>query len=214
MFSFLFGKPKKNIKPTDTLSELKNLLNTITKRQEFLEKIIESNTLKIKEYLSKKNKTQALHLLRRNKLLEKQIISLFNQYTNIDIQIMAIEQSITTKNIYNAFNSSKTTLKSINIDPDKVATVMEDINDNMDNVNEIASIMSQPIGEILNEDDLLEELNSMNDNNNQEIVSLLQEVSTIKNITPTIPTVINKLKNKKEIKEIKELAELEKLMAI
>merc|ERR1712176_654396 len=115
-------------------------------------------------------------------------------------------------------NAMKATVKEADLD--KADELMEDINEVMDQVTEMNEAMSQPLGQIMDDDELEDELAALEEMEADELLNDLQEApqqnngnydSNIENNLPSAPT--GKIKPKEQQDEEDELAELEAMMA-
>ena len=207
----LFGK-KKTITPTpiQAIQSLKETLQTMEKREEYLEKQITLLTNEAKKAMTQKNKPKAVHCLKKRKLIQKQVDSIFNTKLNIDTQIIALTQAVTNSDVIKSITIGKEALKNSKADPDKVADVMDELEETLAEVDEITDVMSRPIGQTVDDDELLEELRELEDD-----MERLPEVK--KFIAPVLPSVpqkpVKKVDNldKDEVTE-RELRELDAIM--
>jgi len=101
--------------------------------------------------------------LKRKKMYEKQIDQIYGKKTNIEIQIMTLEAAAGNKEVLTAMRKGADALKATvkETDVDKVADVMDDINESMALADELGDAMSQSIGPQIDEDELNAELEEM-----------------------------------------------------
>jgi hypothetical protein len=152
------------IPPQKVIQNMKETLRMLEKRETFLEKNIE--TFKTEARICvKTNKKKAINLLKKAKLNEKQLNSIYGQKENIEIQIFCLEQGISNKNTIEVMKQGKNATEAIckKLNPDDIDVLMENISFNMEVTDEITTLMSNPIGQIYDEDDLVNEL--MEENN-------------------------------------------------
>jgi len=149
-----------------------------------------------------KDKRGALYHLRRKKMFEKQIDQIYGKKGNIEIQIMTLESASGNNDVLKAMrNGAEALKKSVkDTDVDKVADVMEDINESMGLADELGEALSQPIGPVMDEDELNAEL--------EEMENELDDAELLK--APVVPTKkVNtkesKIEKDKEEKEISSL---------
>lgn len=206
--SFLnfFGKKKVETQqsPLKVIQNMKETLELLEKREVFLEKKVYD--LKVEAKVNVKiNKNKALLLLKKAKMNEKQLLSIYGQKENLELQIGALEQGINNKNIIMSMKHGKNAIEHMTktMDPDQIEELMDSISDGMAISTEIADAMSRPLGEVYDDDDLLAELEEE-----------LEDQNTINVVTKTVDTktVDTKTVDKKELEELKELKELEALM--
>lgn len=211
-FFNLFGNKKKEetISHSKAITTMKETLTTLEKREKFLEsRILEYKT--DAQRLVKNNKPKAIALLKKVKLNEKQLESVYNQKNILETQILVIEQSITNKNIVSVMKHGKTVLENMNkpMDPDDIGEFMDDINANINMVEEVSNVLAGPIGPIYDENELLEELNELNQAENQAENKEYEESLSKELILPNVP-----LSTIKKNTEEDELLELKKIMTI
>jgi hypothetical protein len=129
------------------------LQRTLQKREDHLLDQIDLNRKQAKEKLKAKDKRGALHLLQRCKLLEKQVNQIYGKKSNIDVQILALENAVSNREIYNVMKTGRDALQQATreADVDKVADVMEDLQEAIQMNEEINDQLSQPIGPQLDE---------------------------------------------------------------
>lgn len=143
-----------------------------------------------------------MHPLKKAKLLEKEFEAISGQKFNLETQISALTQAITNSDAINAMRLGRQTLAGLDakLDPDKIADVMDDLSENLAKVGEVTDAMDRPIGAVMDDDALLEELNGL---------SLEQDLTT-----PDIQELVfpNLPKDKKDSEEDAELRELEAVM--
>jgi hypothetical protein len=208
LFNF-FGTKRKNDtqSPQKVIHNMRSTLDTLEKREQFLEKRINVFKTNAKEVV-KTNKQKALMLLKKAKMNEKQLLSIYGQKENIEIQICTLEQGISNQNIISSMKQGKNAIENIGIklNPDDIGELMEEINEGINNADEIANVMSTPIGQQYDDDDLLAELEEQSENIEKLINSLSVDGKTLVTTEPV---------NRKSLTvEEKELAELEQLMTM
>lgn len=206
----LFGKKKKPVvNPNSAIHQLQETIDTLDKREQHLTKQMTDLRKQAANVLKKKNKKRALYLMRRAKICEKQIDNVCSMKLNLEVQISTLTQAVTNTDVYKAISSGRDALKGLEtkVNPDTIADVIDDIDENMANVEEIAEIMGRPIGNVEDDDELLAELEE--DELEQEIVQPVKN-EEVKLEFPEVPRKSIKGENHKTEEE--ELKELEDLM--
>jgi charged multivesicular body protein 4 len=194
-FLNLFGKNKcTDIPPHQVIQNLRDSLNLLEKRELYLEKRIKDIKIEARSYI-KSNKNKALLLLKKAKLNEKQLISIYGQKDNLDTQILVLEQGITNQNTIKCIKEGKQAIENMTnkCDPDDVGELVDDIASIIDMTDEISTALSQPIGPVYDEDELLSLLDD-EENNTQH---------NTQHNTHKIP--IQNIVSQEEEKELKEL---------
>ena len=154
----LFGKKKEN--PQDTIAKLRESLETLDKREQFLDKKIQQQLADAKRYNAAGNKRMAVAALKRKKLLTDQQTKIMGAREKIELQLNAIESAKMDMEIIDNLQLGTKTMNEMHkgMNVEKVDKVIDDMNDQIEVSNEIANAMSQPIGEVYDDDELLQEL--------------------------------------------------------
>ena len=172
----LFGKKKET--PQDSIAKLRETLETLDKRDQFLDKKIQQQLEEAKKYNAAGNKKMAIAALKRKKMLTDQQTKIMGAREKIELQLNAIESAKMDMEILNTLESGTKTMKEMhkNMDVNKVDEVIDNMNDQIDISNEIANAMSQPVGEVFDEEDLLKELED------EELKDLEKDIDKIKDL--------------------------------
>lgn len=160
----------------DSIMTLKNTLDTLEKREAHLEKKIQAQLKEAKVKSSKKDKKGALFCLKRKKMYEAEVIKIQGAQMTLTQQIMSLESATINMEVFKGMKTGANAMKQIHgqMNVDKVDETMEEINETMDVAKEISDVISQPVGDPLDEDDLLEELNELEE---EELESKMLDVS-------------------------------------
>lgn len=203
--------------PIDALSKLKKTVETLEKRKIHLNTKITEFMKKAKEKMKKSDKRGAMMLLKKKKMYEKEIAKIEGSQMNMEQQIITIESMYTNKLVFDNLKNTNNCIKTLHntMDIEDVEDLHDDINEAMENSNEISELMSRPICEEYDEDELLEELtfDSMTQQDelaNANVNAIVNTEKIVLNL-PEAPT--SKLENNNSSATDKELAELEALMA-
>merc|ERR1712013_812346 len=99
-------------------------------------------------------------MLKQKKQFESQLNSIQEKKLNLETQIMALEDATLSTETVNAMSSSAMRMKASmkESDIDKADELMEDINEAMDMKNEMMESMSMPLGSVMDDDELENEL--------------------------------------------------------
>jgi hypothetical protein len=164
MFFNLFGK-KKNIENSSdntiqAIFKLKETLALQVKKEEFIEKNIERMKKEAQQFVKENKKQKAISHLKMCKMKEKNLEQLYGIKANLESQIFALEQAMNNEVLIKSIKGGKNALDNIkkSYDVDNTAELMDDLNDHMETSNEISDILSKPIGNTYDDDDLLNEL--------------------------------------------------------
>ncbi|TMS33189.1 hypothetical protein L596_000956 [Steinernema carpocapsae] len=167
MFSKIFGGGKKQpVAPStqESIQQLRETEDMLVKKQEFLEKKIDSEVATAKKH-GTKNKRLALHALKRKKQFEKQLNHIDGVLSTIEFQREALENASTNAEVLQVMGNAARAMKTAHneMDVDQVHDLMEDIAEQQEVANEIAEAISNPVGftNDVDEDDLLKELEEL-----------------------------------------------------
>jgi len=159
------GGKKKKAGPTltESIQQLREAMDTLEKREQHITKQIQVAFTEAKKKSKLKDKRGALFQLKRKKMLEKQIDQIYGKKSNIEMQIMTLEAAAGHTEVLSAMRKGAEALKKTvqETDVDKIADVMEDINESMGLADELGDAMAQPIGATVDEDELTAELEEM-----------------------------------------------------
>ncbi|CEO97816.1 Snf7 [Plasmodiophora brassicae] len=183
----LFGK-KKPPAPNmnESILKLRETINQLGKREEFLQKQADQCLEAAKQKSKKKDKRGALFELKRKKMFEKQIDQMFGKRVNLETQIFALESAATNREVITAMQHGKNAIDQSmkSFDVDNVADIMDGIDDSVAMVEDLDNALSQPLGATSYADDELEaELAELEDQTLQEELLATPEVSRM----PQIP---------------------------
>jgi len=210
----LFGKKKKAPPAKESIAKLRETVDMLEKREQFLQKKIDKEVGDAKKYMQQKNKRAALMCLKRKKTYESQMEKLSGARMTIEQQVMTLEGANVSLEAMNAMKMGAASMKSIHKDMniDQVDDIMDDIREQMDIANEINEAISQPLGgEILDEDELLGELEGLEQ---ESLDEQLLGLGATKEPLAKLPSAPQKAPAKKQpVDEDAELAALEASMA-
>eukprot|EP01118_Nematostelium_gracile_P016716 TRINITY_DN698_c0_g1_i1.p1 TRINITY_DN698_c0_g1~~TRINITY_DN698_c0_g1_i1.p1 ORF type:complete len:213 (+),score=87.85 TRINITY_DN698_c0_g1_i1:162-800(+) len=208
----LFGKKKAAPTAKDSIAKLRETLDMLEKREQFLQKKMDREVAEAKKFMQQKNKRAALMCLKRKKTYEGQMEKISGARMTIEQQVMTLEGANVSLEAMNAMRMGAQSMKSIHRDMsiDQVDDTMDEIREQMDIANEINDAISQPLGgDIMDEDELLAELDDLEQESLDE-----QLLNTGRTSVPVLPNAPTKAPAKKPvIDEDAELAALEASMA-
>jgi charged multivesicular body protein 4 len=170
----LFGRKKPTPTPQDSIHKLRETIEMLTKREEFLEKKIEKE-LQIAKQNASKNKRVAMMALKRKKAYEAQVQKLSGARMTIESQLMAIEGATVNLETINAMRQGAAALQGIHgsMSIDTVDNTMDQIREQMDIATEISDAIAQPLGDPIDEDELEAELAELEaENLDEQLLSL------------------------------------------
>jgi len=151
----LFGR-KRQQTPQDQLSRLRESQEMLEKREQFIQRKIQEQVATAKRYNDAGNKTMAVAALKRKKMLMDQQRRIEVSSQNIAAQIATVQSGATTAPMPVQQTGSS------GMCVDRVDKVMDGLDDTAVQA-EISDALSQPVGEVIDEDELLEELDGIDE---------------------------------------------------
>lgn len=202
-----------------SIQQLRQAVTQLDKREAHLEKKIQVCLNAAKAKSKKRDKKGALYELKKKKQLENQLNSIQGKKLNLETQIMALEDAHLNKETLKAMKTSsqamKATMKEDQVD--QADEVMEDLNEQMDMIAEMNEAMSQPIGQMMDDDELEAELAELEELEADELLNDMADApqqnaaSTFDaNVMPDAPN--SAIKKPAAATEDDEMAELEAMM--
>ena len=210
----IFKKKEETPTPTDAIQNLRGTEDMLIKKQEFLEKKIESE-IALARKNAKTNKRAALVALKRKKRYEKQLQQIDGTLTTIEQQREALESANINTTVLQTMNTAAKAIKKAHDDMniDQVHDMLDDIADQQEVAKEISDAISNPVafGQEFDEDELEAELDQLEaELEGDEQARLEKELLDIApSKLPDVPTAEPKSKTKsKKAQEDEALAEL------
>ncbi len=162
----MFGGKKEEKGPStvDAIKNLRETENMLLKKQEFLEKKIETELATAKAN-GTKNKRAALQALKRKQRYSKQLAQIDGTLATIEMQREALESANTNTAVLQSMKDASDALKKAHkyLNVDQVHDMMDDIGEQQDIAREISDAISNPVafGQDVDEDDLEQELEKL-----------------------------------------------------
>ena len=167
-FGSLFGnKNKKSITVTNNnilvMNNLRDKIEILNQRNKYIEGRISEALIEAKIKLENKDKNGALLSLKRKKMFEEEIEKNNGMLLVLENQIFTLEGASMNKQLVDAMKLGQSTIKKIHteMDPSKIEDLMDDINESNENDKTIQNAMAQPIRDMYNDSELLEELEEL-----------------------------------------------------
>lgn len=171
MASFnIFGRAPKKVtkaeKPKSMAESMKVIDDTIKsneKREAHLNTKIMQQLKLAKAKSAKGDKRGAILCLKRKKMYQAEVDKINNILANLEQQKFTLENAATNAVVVGAMQESKAGLQSItaSMDVDNVTELMDDLQENMDMGEEISNALGQQMGDTVDDDELLGELDDM-----------------------------------------------------
>ncbi len=198
------------------IENLRDQIELLEKRNGFIEKKKNSLVNEAKQKLNGGDKKGALLILNQKKKIESEIEK--NQGTQLllENQLSALECATINKEVITSLMVGNKAIKQINHDlsPEKIDDLMDDIQEETDNYKAIQDAMTQPLQQIYDDDELLQELDEIceEDKEDKVIQNLLNvdgvnELEILPDVPNTaLPVVTQKSNSNIDIElELKEL---------
>lgn len=153
--------PKANIDVASSIMNIRQTIDTLEKRENFMQKKIEDQVKEAKVRLKKGDKPGAMYCMKKKKMYEGEITKLNGARMTLERQQLALESQATTMDAYNAMRQGNQTMQAQRgrVDAEAVEEEMENIREEIETSNEIANAIGQPIDDEFDEAELLAELN-------------------------------------------------------
>ena len=171
MASFnIFGRAPKKVtkaeKPKSMAESMKVIDDTIKsneKREAHLNTKIMQQLKLAKAKSAKGDKRGAILCLKRKKMYQAEVDKINNILATLEQQKFTLENAATNAVVVGAMQESKAGLQSItaSMDVDNVTELMDDLQENMDMGEEISNALGQQMGDTVDDDELLGELDDM-----------------------------------------------------
>ncbi|KAE9416134.1 hypothetical protein Angca_007684 [Angiostrongylus cantonensis] len=165
----LFRKKRKRKHSTSVAEEAINNLRDIEalllKKQEHYEEKIATEVANAKKHGSK-NKKLALAALKRKKHHERELSRIDGVLVKVEAQRTALEDAGMNMEVLGVLSQTTNALRIANqkFDLDKVEELMDDIGEGLQLSDEFSTAISRPIGDVVDEDELLGELEDLEKN--------------------------------------------------
>jgi charged multivesicular body protein 4 len=168
MSSFMsyFGAGRKDPKQTarDAIVGLRQQLQMIEKKEEYLQKKIEEETKKARAN-AVSNKAVATAALKRKKMSEQELDRLAGSRLQLEMQVNTLESANLNAETMGAMKKASDALKVIhgNLTMDKLDSTISEMNEQRELANEIAETLGNPLnaGIDLDEEELKAELDEL-----------------------------------------------------
>lgn len=213
------AKPVATARPNsaiESIGKMEKTQNLLTKRRDLLEKRSKGFTIKARAKMKAGDKKGALFALKQKKMYEKQVTNLDNQLLALEQQKVALEGANISATVVDSMATGVNAMKSIqqNMDVDSVNDLRDDLEDQMAMTEEINDAISAPIGDMMDDDELLGELDDMVAEDTELEMPDMLGVPSLPDPTLNLPTVPDTAPVvTKQSSVDAELADLDALMA-
>ncbi|CAF3202118.1 unnamed protein product [Rotaria socialis] len=133
--------------PQEAIQQLRDVEDVLNKKVEHLEGKINEETA-IARRDARTNKRSALNALKRKKRLEKTLQQIDGTLTTLEYQREALQNASMNGQAFNALKSATSALKNVHkeLDVDSVQDIMDELAEQHELSNEIATAISNPVG--------------------------------------------------------------------
>ena len=183
-------------------------IDTQQKRKMHLERQIDALTLEIKTLITKNKKDSALLLLKKQKMIKKQVSLMDDSIFNLELQKMNLENNSIQKASIDAFKQASSVLKESGVDAEEVERVMEDLQDETDRQQEISEALARPLISIDVDDELAEIEREIEEESQTKLVN---ELVSVPKVQKSNKPIVNKVKEEDledDLKDIKKELDL------
>jgi hypothetical protein len=158
LFGFKKNEKRDDIRPkiAEAIKLITETIDTQQKRKMHLERQIDALTVEIKTLITKNKKETALLLLKKQKMIKKQVSVMDDSIFNLELQKMNLENNSIQKASIDAFKQASSVLKDSAVDVEEVERVMDDLQDETDRQQEISEALARPLISIDVDDELAE----------------------------------------------------------
>jgi len=215
--SYFGGRRDPKQAARDAIVELRQQLQMLEKKDEYLERKIEEETRKAKANAAT-NKGVATAALRRRKMLETDRDRLNGTRFQLEQQVTTLESANLNAETMKAMKSASDALKVIHgtLTPTKVEATMDSINEQRELAEEISTLISNPMGAVdVDEDELKEELAELE---REELDERLMGAERVPIHTPSGPAKVtaepSRHQTEDEAEEERQLKELQAQLAM
>jgi len=189
----LWGKAQKAPTPKEALGKLKETLDMLQKREDYLQTKVQKELVIAKQNATK-NKRTALAALKRKRAYESQMEKMAGARSTIETQVIAMENMSVAIETLTAMKMASKAMAGIhnNMKIEDVDDTMEEISEQMAMANEINDAISQPIGEQVDEEELEEELRKLEEENLDEqfLQAPAEPAQKLEAKMPSVPSTI------------------------
>ena len=155
------------------ISKLSKTLETLTKREAYLQHKIDNKAAEAKQWVKRKNRRKAMHCLKVKKLYENELDKISASKMNLERLKITTEGSATNKLVFEGHRAATDTLRAMHkdVNVEAVEDNREAMEELLEDQREISDLMSQPIGDDdMDEDALLAELDGFEEEAAEELL--------------------------------------------
>ena len=144
--------------PMDAVKALQGEIDSLNKRIDYQTIRSKNQQQLAQSALCKGDRESAKRYLQKKTQYDTSVKQLYNMVSMIESQLLAIESLTTNTQVMKSTVVATNVLKSKTISQDDAETVMEECREQMDNVTQLTSILSEPLVHLPDVDEELREL--------------------------------------------------------
>src|SRR6056300_1697825 len=183
---------KQQVDNTKIICNLREQVELLQKRNTFIEQKKCALVAEAKQKLTSGDKKGALLILNQKKKVEAEIEKNQGSQLLLENQLSALECATINKEVITSLMVGNKAIKQINHDlsPEKIDDLMDDIQEETDNYKAIQDAMTQPLQQIYDDDELLQELDEICEEDKEDkVIQNLLNVDGVNEleILPDVP---------------------------
>lgn len=186
-----------------TKSELSSMIEKLNFKIFENEKNVENHKNTAKFHMQKKEKSRAIAVFKKSKIVEIQLAQLYAKVDNLQNLLDSIDQQLDNLEIAKSLKAGGEVLKKLNseLKVEEVDSVMDSVQENVENVNELADALAGGLALDKSEDNLEELENELEDLIHDENLKELHDLENKRSVKelepeldlPEVPNVIPEL---------------------
>ena len=194
-----------------TITRLRETISNMEKRECLLTKKMKRVFNLARQEKKAGNRALAIYHMRRKRLYENEINKISTMKLNLEQQIFTLESAQTNIHTITAMQAGQETMKTLASEHtiEIVEELRETIEEQHENTHEINTLIGEPMGAMIDDDELEQEFNDLL---KDEMTTELEKTHTSKE--EVFPNVPNHIPTMTTIEEENELEELEREMTL
>jgi charged multivesicular body protein 4 len=149
--------------PAESIEHLDKTIGLLEHKEADLEKKIEVEIAKAKDFMAKSNKSSALACMKRKKMYEEELVRVANQKTTMDQMKFTLMTAALNKEVLEAQRRAGNELTNIHagMTAEKVEDEMEKVRDAMEQAAEVSRLLGEQLDGGVDDDELMDELEEL-----------------------------------------------------
>lgn len=144
--SWTSGKVR-GVAPEEGIQKLRATLGRIQQREQTLRDEVEACAARVRGFLAKGNRREAMLALKRQKVYDAQLEGMQKMGTTVEAQILGLEATLVNADVYAAMKDGASALQSIHrsVGLENVEHTLLDLQEHADHTAEVAQSLSMPV---------------------------------------------------------------------